>query len=121
MNAINRYLYWNMNYHIEHHMFPLVPYLALPKLHKLVKDDMPSPYPGIISAWKEIIPALIKQRKDPSYYVKRKLPQRPVHHAVDSLVFRSDRKTENGWHEVCNASNLSFEEVVRFDVGYKTF
>ncbi|MCU0786548.1 MAG: fatty acid desaturase, partial [Verrucomicrobia bacterium] len=26
MNPINRFLYWNMNYHIEHHMFPLVPY-----------------------------------------------------------------------------------------------
>ena len=26
MNPIHRYLYWNMNYHVEHHMFPLVPY-----------------------------------------------------------------------------------------------
>jgi Na+-transporting NADH:ubiquinone oxidoreductase subunit F len=25
MNFIHRYLYWNMNYHVEHHMFPLVP------------------------------------------------------------------------------------------------
>ena len=28
MNPLNRYLYWNMNYHVEHHMFPLVPYHA---------------------------------------------------------------------------------------------
>src|SRR5215469_13895537 len=26
MNPVNRFLYWNMNYHLEHHMFPLVPY-----------------------------------------------------------------------------------------------
>ncbi len=44
MNLINRYLYWNMNYHVEHHMFPLVPYHNLPKLHELVKPDMPTPY-----------------------------------------------------------------------------
>ena len=29
MNTLNRYLYWNMNYHVEHHMFPMVPYHAL--------------------------------------------------------------------------------------------
>ena len=41
MNPLHRYLYWNMNYHVEHHMFPLVPYHALPRLHELVKADMP--------------------------------------------------------------------------------
>ncbi|MDF2732635.1 MAG: mocD, partial [Desertimonas sp.] len=25
MNPVFRFLYWNMNYHVEHHMFPLVP------------------------------------------------------------------------------------------------
>ena len=57
MNPINRYLYWNMNYHLEHHMFPLVPYHALPKLHALIKDDCPEPYPSLLAAWSEIIPA----------------------------------------------------------------
>ncbi|QBG49141.1 fatty acid desaturase [Verrucomicrobia bacterium S94] len=46
MNRVNRFLYWNMNYHIEHHMFPQVPYYNLPKLHELVRHDMPSPIPG---------------------------------------------------------------------------
>ncbi len=26
MNSISRFIYWNMNYHVEHHMFPLVPF-----------------------------------------------------------------------------------------------
>ena len=39
MNPVNRFLYWNMNYHVEHHMFPLVPYHALTRLHDAVKDD----------------------------------------------------------------------------------
>jgi fatty acid desaturase len=44
MNPISRFIYWNMNYHVEHHMFPLVPYHALPRLHQLVKADCPPPY-----------------------------------------------------------------------------
>ncbi|TIL77301.1 MAG: fatty acid desaturase, partial [Mesorhizobium sp.] len=34
MNPISRFIYWNMNYHVEHHMFPMVPYHALPRLHE---------------------------------------------------------------------------------------
>ena len=30
MNPVSRWIYWNMNYHVEHHMFPMVPYHALP-------------------------------------------------------------------------------------------
>lgn len=74
MNPINRYLYWEMNYHVEHHMFPNVPYHALGKLHQELKADMPKPYSGIINAYCEIIPAILKQVKDPTFYVKRELP-----------------------------------------------
>ena len=74
MNAVNRYLYWNMNYHVEHHMFPLVPYHNLAKLHELVKADMPRPYNGLWEAWREIIPTVFRQIRDPAYYVRRELP-----------------------------------------------
>ena len=74
MNPIFRFLYWNMNYHIEHHMFPMVPYHALPRLHELVKDDCPEPYPSTIAAYREIIPTLLRQVRDPSYFVERVLP-----------------------------------------------
>jgi fatty acid desaturase len=43
MNPISRFIYWNMNYHIEHHMFPMVPYHALPRLHEVIKADLPPP------------------------------------------------------------------------------
>ena len=42
MNPLFRFLYWNMNYHVEHHMFPMVPYHALPGLHEAIKADMPA-------------------------------------------------------------------------------
>jgi Na+-transporting NADH:ubiquinone oxidoreductase subunit F len=65
MNFINRFLYWNMNYHLEHHMFPLVPYHQLPKLHELIKDDCPPPYRSLANAYREIIPTVLRQIKDP--------------------------------------------------------
>ena len=74
MNPIFRFVYWNMNYHVEHHMFPMVPYHALPKLHAAIKADCPKPYANTLEAYAEILPALRKQLRDPSYYVKRELP-----------------------------------------------
>jgi fatty acid desaturase len=74
MNPLLRYLYWNMNYHIEHHMFPMVPYHALPALHEEMKPYCPPASPSVFAAYREIIPALIRQAKDPSYVIERKLP-----------------------------------------------
>ena len=78
MNRVNRFLYWNMNFHVEHHMFPTVPYHALPALHQEVRSDMPAPYTGLIDAYCEIIPALRRQAGDPSYFVHRPLAAPPV-------------------------------------------
>jgi fatty acid desaturase len=74
MNPVFRFIYWNMNYHLEHHMFPMVPYHALPKLHEAMKGDTPPAYRGVIAAWTEILPALWRQRRDPTYFVERALP-----------------------------------------------
>jgi fatty acid desaturase len=74
MNPIIRFLYCNMNYHIEHHMFPMVPYHALPKLHEEMKADCPAPSPSVFAALKEVFTALWKQRHDPNYTIVRKLP-----------------------------------------------
>jgi fatty acid desaturase len=74
MNPISRYVYWNMNYHIEHHMFPMVPYHALPRLHELVKNDLPPPNPSILDGYREIIASLSQQNTDPEYYFRKELP-----------------------------------------------
>jgi fatty acid desaturase len=74
MNPIFRFLYWNMNYHVEHHMFPMIPYHALPRLHAAIKADCPAPYPNTLVAYREILAALYRQMRDPSYFVKRQLP-----------------------------------------------
>ncbi len=120
MNPIHRFLYWNMNYHVEHHMYPLVPFHALPKLHEAIKDDCPAPYPSLFAAWREIVPALMKQRKDHAYHVKRKLPQRAA------STRKTDRASDatvdaEGWAKVCPAADLRRADVLRFDHGKKTF
>lgn len=124
MNRINRYMYWNMGYHLEHHMFPLVPYHALPKLHELIKADSPKPYNGLLEAYREVIPALLRQAKDPAYYVKRQLPAPITRAAVfeTSQTITTDGKpVVDGWIEICDSNLLQKEDVLRFDHEKKTY
>ena len=74
MNPISRFIYWNMNYHVEHHMFPMVPYHALPRLHELIKGDLPAPNRSIAEGFAEMWPALKRQMLQEDYFVKRALP-----------------------------------------------
>ena len=74
MNPISRWIYWNMNYHVEHHMFPMVPYHALPRLHEIIKHDLPTPNPSIWQAYKRMLPVVLRQRTDPDFYMRRELP-----------------------------------------------
>jgi fatty acid desaturase len=74
MNPISRFIYWNMNYHVEHHMFPMVPYHALPKLHEAIKDDLPAPNTSIYDGYKELFRAVMRQRREPGYFLRKELP-----------------------------------------------
>ncbi len=120
MNPIHRYLYWNMNYHVEHHMFPLVPYHALAKLHAVMKDDCPTPYPSLLSAWREVVPAVLRQVKDPAWHIKRRLPEPKARLREATFVSVAQPDTE-GWVEACASRDLRAGEVIRFDHGRKTF
>jgi len=75
LNPVFRFLYFNMNYHIEHHMFPMVPFHALPQLHERIENVLPHTYSGLTDAFREIVPALIKQSRDANYFVLRELPR----------------------------------------------
>ncbi|MDZ4094297.1 MAG: fatty acid desaturase family protein [Paracoccaceae bacterium] len=74
MNPISRFIYWNMNYHVEHHMFPMVPYHALPRLHAMIKHDLPAPNTSIAQAFAEMWPALRRQLAHEDHFIKRDLP-----------------------------------------------
>jgi Na+-transporting NADH:ubiquinone oxidoreductase subunit F len=118
MDPISNFLYWNMGYHIEHHMFPMVPYYNLPKLHALMVTDCPPPYRSLAAAFREIIPALIRQSKDADYYVRRPLPApSPLAEAArGGEVIASDVPPDaRGWVEVCELDRLLPGDVLRFD------
>jgi Na+-transporting NADH:ubiquinone oxidoreductase subunit F len=120
MNPISRFIYWNMNYHLEHHMFPLVPYHALPKLHAAIKGDCPPPYPSILSAWRELLPAILRQVKDPAYHVKRQLPPARTR-TVEGIHTADSAANAEGWIEICAAADLGYSDIIRYDCGRKTY
>jgi len=74
MNPVSRFIYWNMNYHVEHHMFPMVPYHRLPALHARIKHDLPEPSPSIWAAYRQVLPALRRQLRYEDYFIRRDLP-----------------------------------------------
>jgi Na(+)-translocating NADH:ubiquinone oxidoreductase F subunit len=123
MNRVNRFLYWNMNYHIEHHMFPLVPYHALPRLHEEMKADCPAAYKSIAEAFREIIPALRKQVKNPEYFVARTLPEGAGSGIVPGHLFRASTREadKNGLVRICMPGEIDSGEVIRFDLDEQTF
>ena len=68
------FLYWNMQYHVEHHMFPAVPFYNLPRLRKAIEHDLPPAPHGLRATWKELVPILKRQRREPGYFFTHKLP-----------------------------------------------
>jgi Na(+)-translocating NADH:ubiquinone oxidoreductase F subunit len=124
MNPVHRFLYWNMNYHVEHHMFPLVPYHNLPKLHAAIKTDCPTPYDGILVAWRELFAAVWRQRRDPGFFVKRVLPT-PTHRneapATAEVFTAEGRAPVDGWIDAVPAALIQKEDVLRFDHDGRTY
>jgi len=66
-----RLLYWNMNYHIEHHLYPAVPFHALPKLNEQICSELPPPSRGMLAANIEILGAIARQARDPGFNLSR--------------------------------------------------
>lgn len=73
LNPILSFLYWHMNWHIEHHMFAGVPCYNLKKLHMAVKEDMPAPR-TLLGAWKEMREVWCKQQDDANYQFNTTVP-----------------------------------------------
>ena len=47
----------------------------LDKLHHHIKDQLPRTNDGLIDAYKEILPAIMKQTEDTSYFFKKEVPE----------------------------------------------
>ena len=73
-NPIVQFLYWHMNFHIEHHMYAAVPCYNLGRLHRLIRHDLPPTPVGLWATWREIIAILQRQKADPKYQYVAELP-----------------------------------------------
>jgi fatty acid desaturase len=75
MNPALEFLYNNMNYHIEHHLYPLIPYYNLPALHRLIKNQLPHTYSSLAEITGEVVPAVWRQAFEPDYFITRIPPE----------------------------------------------
>ncbi|MGI9522516.1 MAG: fatty acid desaturase [Hyphomicrobiaceae bacterium] len=73
LNPLLEFLYWHMNWHVEHHMFAGVPCYNLRKLHLEVQDDMPEPR-TLTAAWREMLDTWQRQQSEPGYQFDTPLP-----------------------------------------------
>jgi len=72
-HPIVRFLYWNMNYHIEHHMYAAVPCYNLKRLHEAIHHALSS-CRGLVGAWREIHEVQRRQKEQPDYIPAISLP-----------------------------------------------
>ena len=86
LDPFSQFIYWRMNWHLEHHMFAAVPCYNLRRLSKTVAADFPQPR-TLVGAWKEIRTAWKKQKADPGYQFETPLPgsKAPAAKKQDSL------------------------------------
>ncbi|MBI2498392.1 MAG: fatty acid desaturase [Opitutae bacterium] len=81
------FFYWNMQYHVEHHMFPAVPFYNLPRLRQAIAHDLPPATHGLWATWRDdILPVVRRQREDPAYVYVPPLPQNEGDRATDTQV-----------------------------------
>ena len=73
INPILSFLYWHMEYHLEHHMFPMVPSYNLKKLRKEIDNELPQPFTSLYDFYKKVLPAVIALTTNQNKYYKVKL------------------------------------------------
>ena len=134
INPVFRFLYLNMNYHLEHHLFPAVPYYNLPALHEEVKAYLPPPKPSMMAAYKEVLHALKMQRRDPTWELpspylppggREPSPRLPSNGLAPLQPTRSDRADLPGSSEkvvdLGPAAGFTEAKVARVDHGGSTY
>jgi fatty acid desaturase len=60
-----RSIFWGLDDHVEHHLFPVIPSRNLPKLHKTMEKQVPK-VDTIFGCWAEMFEITREKDKDPS-------------------------------------------------------
>jgi len=75
LDPFTQFLYWRMNWHLEHHMFAAVPCYNLKGLYRTIAFDLPKPR-TLVGAWREMRQTWKRQQTDPAYQFDTPLPGR---------------------------------------------
>ena len=73
IDPLSSFLYWRMNWHMEHHMYAGVPCYNLRRLSRAIAADCPPPR-TLIDAWREMRTAWKRQRTYPGYQYDTPVP-----------------------------------------------
>ena len=73
LDPVSEFLYWHMNWHLEHHMYAAVPCYNLKRLHRAVARDMPAPR-TLLGAWREMRETWRRQQDEPAYAFDTPVP-----------------------------------------------
>lgn len=74
LNPFLSFLYMHMEFHTEHHIYPNIPFHALSRFRRAIDSQMPPACTSLWSSYREIVPALMKQRRDVTFFIRRHVP-----------------------------------------------
>ena len=75
------FLYLNMENHIEHHLYPQVPFYALPQLNAAIREQLPEPDPGFFRTNLEVLGVVI--RRSLGRNTRARTIRQAAHHVTD--------------------------------------
>ena len=116
-----QWLYCNMNFHIEHHMYPMVPFHALPALHTEIKDQLPEPTAGVRAGMAEIVTTMRRQRVDPDYRLPNRIPEgtdQYIERPLATLTAAADSAAVDSADVVlCDVTDVPLSDVLGVERG----
>ncbi len=57
-------IFWGLDDHVDHHLFPVVPSMNLPRLHRILEKQLPNP-DNIFGCWAEMFEISREKDRDP--------------------------------------------------------
>ena len=57
-------IFWGLDDHVDHHLYPIVPSRNLPKLHRILRDSLPVP-DNILGCWSEMFAIAREKDRNP--------------------------------------------------------
>ena len=73
LDPLSSFMYWRMNWHLEHHMYAGVPCYNLRKLRRAIAFDLPAAK-GALGAFRELRATWKRQQIEPGYQYDTPLP-----------------------------------------------